>query len=186
MDRQTLEKLAHQFVVKAMGVREGQQVWVENVGPEGIPIQKSVVSLIESLGASAHVVDSSPQSIRQTFDGKSDNGLERQGTNNLRIMQSMDAYIRIDDEDSMLSLGLTAADYQRYKKLTMKDATQWRVKNTNWLVVSAPTKAMASQFGMSLPEFQDFYARGVLVDYAKMKERSEPLLELMGQKIMSV
>jgi aminopeptidase len=54
-----------------------------------------------------------------------------------------------------------------------------RVKHTKWVVLRYPSASMAQLANMSTEAFEDFYFDVCNLDYAKMEEAMEPLLQLM-------
>ncbi|MFA5051835.1 MAG: aminopeptidase [Patescibacteria group bacterium] len=56
-----------------------------------------------------------------------------------------------------------------------------RVSNTRWILTRMWTSSMAQSARMSTEAFTDFYLRTVLIDYARMSEAMNPLVELMGK-----
>lgn len=64
----------------------------------------------------------------------------------------------------------------------MRDTLNYRVDNLRWLVVRAPTKDFAEACGMEHSEFEEFYLKVCLLDYAgKMVKAVKPLQELMDK-----
>src|SRR5690606_11325523 len=57
--------------------------------------------------------------------------------------------------------------------------TEYRVQNTRWLVVSAPTRDFARACGMPYDQFQTFYKKACLVDYQRMAAAAAPLRDLL-------
>lgn len=58
---------------------------------------------------------------------------------------------------------------------------QRRVPNTKWVVLRWPSPGMAMQANMSTDAFEDFYFDVCTLDYARMKEAAQPLVELMNR-----
>lgn len=58
---------------------------------------------------------------------------------------------------------------------------QIRVPHTKWVVLRYPTNAMAQSAKTSLEDFEDFYFNVCNLDYGKMGDAMEHLVELMNK-----
>lgn len=182
MDQITLDKLAHQFMVNAVGVQPGQNIWIEHSGPGGVDIAKACAAKVSALGGTPHVYDRGGAYLDSFLPGKTDDELKAQGAAELAEMQKMQGYIRIGDDADMGRTKVSQDDLSRYQKLVKRPMTQYRVENTNWLVTRAPTADFAQACGMDLAAFEDFYLKANLADYSKMAPAADPLVKLMGEK----
>lgn len=182
MDQVTLNKLATQFMVNAVNVQPGQNIWVEHLGQGGLPVAEACVAKIKALGAKAFVRDSGSAYLNQFISGKSDDALAAEGAKMLAKMQEMDGYIRVGDDSELAKLTVPLTDYQRYQRLVMHEATEHRVRHTNWLVVRAPTAEFAKACKMETEAFEEFYANACLADYGRMRPAAQPLKDLMGER----
>lgn len=182
MDQVTLDKLAHQFMVNAVGVKAGQKIWIEHSGPGGFGVAKACAQKVEALGAEPYVVDRGSDYINAFIPGKTDDELIAQGAVELTEMKSMQGYIRVCDDHDMAKARVPQEDMARYQKLIRRPLSKYRVENTNFLVTSAPTEEFAKACGMELPEFEAFYVGANLADYSKMASAAQPLTTLMGEK----
>jgi aminopeptidase len=67
-----------------------------------------------------------------------------------------------------------------YKKLWWQPVhTNWRVPKTRWVVLRWPTSSMAQQAELSTESFEEFYFSTCTLDYSKMSEAMDPLVDLM-------
>lgn len=57
--------------------------------------------------------------------------------------------------------------------------TEQRVKKTRWVVLRFPTPSMAQQANMSTQAFEDFYFQVCDIDYGRMSNAMDPLVERM-------
>jgi aminopeptidase len=55
------------------------------------------------------------------------------------------------------------------------------VPHTKWVVLRYPTPAMAQSAGMSTRQFENYYFDVCMLDYAKMSQAMDPLVELMNR-----
>lgn len=182
MDQVTLDKLAHQFMVNAVGVLPGQNIWIEHLGPGGLAIAQACAGKVKALGGNPMVVDRGADYLTAFIPGATDDELKAQGDKELALMKDMQGYIRIGDDAEQARAAVSQDDRARYQKLVMRPMTQHRVVHTNWLVTRAPTAEFAQACGMDLPAFEKFWLGANLADYGKMAPAAEPLKTLMGEK----
>jgi aminopeptidase len=182
MDSSTLDKLAHQFMVNAVNVQPGQNIWIEHLGPGGLAIAKACAEKVKALGGTPYVVDRGSAYMNAFLPGKTDAELAAQGVAELEAMKTMQGYIRVGDDSEQSNVSASQEDRARYQKLVMRPMTTHRVENTNWLVTRAPTEEFAKACGMDMATFIPFYLGANLADYGKMAPAAEPLTKLMGEK----
>lgn len=96
-------------------------------------------------------------------------------------MKEMQAYIAFRGGDNATELADVPADkMELYQSIYSKQVHhELRVKNTNWVILRYPTPSMAQQAGMSTEGFEQFYFDVCNLDYQKMSNAMDPLLNLM-------
>jgi len=179
MQESDLKTLAEQFMMNAVEACEGDNIWVEYVGDEALPLAQACTKKLESIGAKGQLVDSSGARIAQLLKDSSDQQLEAEGARRLALMKTMAGYIRIGDDFDVNKAGIPMEEMRRYQGLVMKKTTDHRVRFTRWLVVKSPSVAFAKACGMNLPEFEAFYRDVCLVDYKQMTDAGKPLKDYM-------
>ncbi|MCD8498087.1 MAG: aminopeptidase [Alphaproteobacteria bacterium] len=182
MDQTTLAKLAHQFMVNAVGVQPGQNIWIEHLGRGGKAIADACAAKVMALGGVPYVIDRGSDYMNGFLPGKTDAELKAQGDKELALMKTMHGYIRVGDDAEQSRVQASQEEKSRYQTLVMRPMTQQRVENTNWLVTRAPTAEFAQACGMDAPTFEQFWLGANLADYSKMAPAAEPLVQLMGEK----
>lgn len=171
------QRLAAQFIDKTLALRPGENIWLEYQGANAESLALACRDKANALGAAVYFVDSGSQRTHMLVPDIAEQHTAL-AAGNLAIMQQMDAYIRICDDDDQLKL---AADAEQKKLLAraVKDATEYRISNLRWLVISAPTLAFAKACGQTPEEFRQFYLDANLFDYEKMDDAVAPLAALM-------
>jgi aminopeptidase len=97
----------------------------------------------------------------------------------LRRMKRMDAYVALRGASNIYELSDVPADkMQQYVKSTRR-VTNWRVRNTRWVVLRWPTPSMAQQARQSTEAFEDFFFRVCTLDYSRMIPGMRALQKLM-------
>lgn len=137
MDQGTLDKLAHQFMVNAVGVQPGQNIWIEHLGPGGLSIAQACAEKVKAMGAKPYVFDRGSDYMNGYLPGKTDKQLKARGRYELAKMKTMHGYIRVGDDAEQARVTAPHEDRARYQKFVMRPMTQRRVEHTNWLVTRA-------------------------------------------------
>jgi aminopeptidase len=173
-----LKKLAHQFMANAVKVRPGDNTWIEHRGPKAALLAETCAVETRELGGVARMVDSGSAVINREISPLSDAEIAAYGERKLQEMKKMQAYIRIEDDADYGKVAL--GDRLMLFQKAMAPMANYRVNNTNWLVVAAPTEEFAADCGMSLAAFERFYCNVCLLDYRRMTQAVKPLVALMA------
>ena len=99
------------------------------------------------------------------------------------LMKQMDAFIGVRGEDNLTEQYDVPTEKLDLQNLFYDDPVhhQIRVPHTKWVVLRYPTNAMAQAAKSSLEEFEDFYFNVCNLDYGKMSEAMDSLVELMNK-----
>lgn len=177
-----IEKLAYNLIRYSVKLQKNEKVLIECFG-----LQKELVS---ALIKEAYAVEGLPfVSIK---DYEIDRALIQQGKEQqfhlmadleAAAMKEMDAYIGIRAGNNISE----HADIPN-EKMTMFNHTiftkvhrEIRVPKTKWCVLRYPTHSMAQLASMSTEAFEDFYFQVCNLDYSKMNDAMDSLVDLMNQ-----
>ena len=109
----------------------------------------------------------------------SDEQLETMAKHQLAQMKDMDAYIAVRASDNPFELSdVPVSNMNRYYAGT-KEVLDYRVNETKWVVLRYPNNSMAQLASMSLDKFTDFYYDVCTMDYSKMSDAMDALVDLM-------
>lgn len=171
-------RLAVKFMLETLGVRRGQNVWIEYKGPRAHNLAIACQDVALYAKANPFIVDTGSGALNKNLPSLSPKRIEHLGRVTLQRMKTMQTYIRIDDKTDNLRLTVPEDILTHYRK-AMRAMTDYRIENVRWLVVNAPTKAMAAAFGMTRPQFERYYLDVCLTDYRRMSEAAKPLQTLL-------
>ena len=173
-------QLAHLLVNYSTKVKRGDNVLVEAFNiPEEFVIE--LVRSIRKKNGNPFVSIKSSRVIRGLIMDSTEEQMKITGEYEKSRMEMMDCYIGVRG-------GLNISEYsdisnkymEQYKKLWAEPThTKTRVAKTRWVVLRYPLPAMAQQAEMSTQQFEDFYFNVCTMDYAKMSEAMDPLVELL-------
>lgn len=181
MNQKENEKLADQFIRAVLNVQAGEKVWVEYIGSYAKDIADACSDKVSALGGIAHVVDRGSDRLNKDIPVMDVDDMKAQGAQELATMKEMDCYIRIDDNAEEGRINVSTAQLGAYKKYVMGDMTGERVRNTRWLVTSAPTPEFAQACNMTSDEANEYYTQICSVDYGFMADAVKPLVKRMAE-----
>ena len=177
MDPSQRSQLAEQFIQNTLKVKKDENVWIEYWGPEARELADACAEKVKEAGGIPFLDDQSAATIDQ-IEMLSEAEIHALGQEKLARMKTMKCCIRIKDSADLEKITLSAAKRAFYQK-ALQAMTTWRINNTRWLVVAAPTREFAADCGMSFPDFERFYCDVCLANYNAMSEAVKPLQNIM-------
>ena len=99
----------------------------------------------------------------------------------LAQMKGMQAYITIRAGNNTAELADVPADQLNLYSRMTRPSIDYRVNETNWVVLRYPNYSMAQLANTSLEAFEDFYFDVCTLDYGKMSRAMDPLVERMNR-----
>ncbi len=174
------DQLAQLLVKHSMTLKAGEHVLIETFD---VPSEMAIamVRAARKAGAHPHVAERSTRVMAALQGESGDDGLATWCASDLFRMEKMQAYCGIRGANNVSEASAVAPDRMRaYSKLYGTPVhSERRVNHTKWVVLRWPSPSMAQLAGKSTEEFEDFYFRVCLVDYAKMARACEPLAARM-------
>lgn len=180
MDQTDLRALAQQFMQNIVQVKKLENIWIEHLGPKAKVLAEACAAKVLEIGGFPFIVDSGSTALAKEISGLSADGILSRGSEKLSQMKRMQGYIRIKDDADEAKNTLPRETLQLYQ-LAMSEMIDYRVNNTRWLVVAAPTEEFAADLGMDFDEFKGFYRNVCLLDYSKMADAAKPLKRIMAE-----
>ena len=140
-----------------------------------------LVEEIQAVGAVPVVSLRRNAVIRAQLRGATERQLEVQAGLEMHQMKQVQAYIGIRASDNVSELADVPADRMAmYQRIVAQPVhLNYRVNHTRWVVLRYPNPAMAQLANMSTEAFEEFYYRVCTVDYARMRDAMQPLVERM-------
>lgn len=176
---QTLAKNLIQYSVK---LQKGEKILIENFG-----IQKQLVNaLIEeayAVGGMPFVTLKEHEIDRALLMKASEEQLEMVAKFEATVMKEMDAYIGLRAGNNIAELSDVPSEQMALhcKTVGNKVHREIRVPKTKWCVLRYPSHSMAQLANMSTEAFENFYFDVCNLNYQKMSDAMEPLVELMNK-----
>lgn len=177
-----IQNLANILLKHSVKLEKGENILIEILGEDGIPLAKELIKKSEELGAKPYFNIINYEILRTMLEGATEEQIKIYAKYDLERMKDMDAYIgiRACSNTSELS-GISSNTMNIYNKYyTMPVHFEERVKNTKWCILRYPNYSMAQMSKMNIEAFEDFYFNVCNVDYDKMSKAMDNLVKLMN------
>jgi len=170
--------LAQKLINFSLEIVPGENIMLHLVGVNGIGLLQALVAEALAKGANPFVrLDDTEISRMMIENGNPDFWKHQAATEQLPLMQKMDAYVGIRASENIYET--SKADKSAYKAYSEHFLTpvhfEERVNNTRWCVLRYPSPAFAMNAKMPTHAFTDFYYKACLLDYGKLLENMKPL-----------
>lgn len=177
------EKLASNLLTYSVNIQKGDNLLIEILGEDAIPLAKELIKKAEELGANPQFNIVNYEILRVMLANATKEQIEMYGQIDKERMKKMDAYIGIRATSNLSELnGFSKENMELYNKYyTVPVHFEERVKNTKWCILRYPNESMAQMAKMNKDEFEDFFLKVCNLDYRKMSNAMEPLKKLMNR-----
>jgi aminopeptidase len=173
-------RLAQLIVQHSTALKPGEAVLIESFDlADGLVLD--LVDAVHAAGALPLVSVRSNAVIRSQLSRATEAQLRLQGAVEKFQMEQVQAYVGLRAAANIAELADVPPDRMGlYQKLVAQPVhLDYRVNHTRWVVLRYPNAAMAQLANMSTEQFEDFYFRVCIMDYARMSEAMEPLKRRM-------
>ena len=178
-----IEKLAHNLLKHSINLQKEEKILIEIMGEDGIPLGKELIKQAEEIGALPifNIIDY--EIIRELLKNATEEQIKIYAKYDLQRMKEMDAYIGIRASKNTADLnGISKEKMEKYNKFyTLPVHFEERVKHTKWCILRYPNESMAQMSNMNTEEFEDFFFNVCTLDYDKMSNAMDYLVNLMNR-----
>lgn len=176
-----LEKLADSLVNYATELKKGDKVLINMNGDQAEPLVSVLIKKVYEAGAIPFVHHINPRILRGLLMNASKDQMDIMAESDRLLMSRMDAFIGIGSTRNSSETSDVPGD--RMKEYMENYVTpvhmEERINNTRWVVLRYPTNSMAQSSGRSLEGFEDFYFQVCNLDYRRMSDAMDHLVNLM-------
>lgn len=182
LSNQRQRTLAKNLVNYSCSVGQGDKVWIDVSGCDSV-FTALLVQEVYAAGGMPFVNVRDSRVQREILRGASDEMLNVWAERDAAFMDKMDCYIGVRGGNNSYELSDVPDDrMQAYDKLySIKVHHNIRVKKTRWVILRYPTEGMSQLAGMSTEAFEDYFFNVCCLDYKKMDEAMEPLVNLINR-----
>ena len=177
------EKLANNLLTYSVNIQKGDNILIEVLGEEGIPLAKEIIKKAEELGARPYFNIINYEMLRIFLQNADEEQIRIYAKHDETRMKDMNAYIGIRATSNNAELnGISKEKMELYNKCyTLPVHFEQRVKHTKWCILRYPNNSMAQMSKMNTEEFEDFFFNVCNLDYEKMSKAMDNLKELMNK-----
>ena len=177
------EKLATNLLTYSVNIQKGDNLLIEILGEDAIPLAKELIKKAEQLGANPQFNIINYEILRTMLENANEYQIKLYGEIDKIRMEKMDAYIGVRATPNISELnGLSNKISDLYNKYyTLPVHFKERVTNTKWCILRYPNNSMAQMAKMNIDEFEDFFFNVCNLDYAKMSKAMDSLKNLMNR-----
>lgn len=177
-----IEKLAKNLIQYSVKLKKGEKVLIENFGLQ----RELVIALVKeayNAGGYPFVSIKDQQVDRALLMGANEEQFEMMADFEAEVMKNMDAYIGLRSGDNINEFSDVPDDKMKIQGKTIgkKVHREIRVPKTKWVVLRYPNASMAQLAKMSTEAFEDYYFNVCNLDYAKMSDAMDALVDLMNR-----
>lgn len=175
-----VRELAKNLIGYSTNLQKGEKILIE-MFDDGLPLAKALIEEVYRVGGLPFVTVKNNKILRQLLKTATIKQLEMIAQWEAARMNSMDAYIAIRAAENVSELSdVSSEQIQRYQQYWNKTVhMDIRVPKTKWCVLRYPNNSMAQLANTSLDAFEDFYFKVCNLNYEKMSQAMDPLVELM-------
>ena len=177
------KKLANNLLTYSVNIKKGDNILIEILGEDAIPLAKELIKKAEELGAYPQFNIINYEVLRVMLENATEEQIKLYGKIDYDRMKKMDAYIGIRATSNTSELNkIPKETMELYNKYyTVPVHFEERVKNTKWCILRYPNKSMAQMSKMNIDEFEDFFFNVCNLDYSKMSKAMDSLKNLMNK-----
>lgn len=174
--------LAKNLINYSVNLQKGEKVLIENFGIQ-TELVTALVQEAYAAGGFPFVSLKDHQVDRALLMGAKEEQYEMMANFEAEVMKKMDAYIGLRAGNNISEQADVPSDKMAIHGRTIgkKVHRDIRVPKTKWVVLRYPTQSMAQLAKMSTEAFEDFYFDVCNLDYGKMSEAMDSLVELMDK-----
>ena len=178
-----IEKLAKNLLEYSVNIQKGDNILIEILGEDGIPLGKELIKKAEELGAKPYFNIINYELLRVMLQNAKEEQIKIYAKHDETRMKDMQAYIgiRATQNNSELN-GISKEIMELYNKYyTVPVHFNERVKNTKWCILRYPNDSMAQMSKMNKDQFEEFFFNVCNLDYSKMSKAMNNLKDLMNK-----
>lgn len=176
-----IKKLSQLLTSYSCNLKPGEKVLIDYEGEETKPLIRQLIKDAYALGAKPYVNHRDSAVLREILLGADEEQIAFLDDYSLYQMKGMDAYIAVRGGLNAAELSdVPSEKLNMYYRLT-QPTLDYRVNKTKWVILRYPTPSMAQLAGKSLEAFEDFYFDVCTLDYNKMSQAMDSLVDLMNR-----
>ncbi|MEW6237478.1 MAG: aminopeptidase [Candidatus Omnitrophota bacterium] len=183
MLEERIKRLAHTIIHYSTKTHAGDMVLIHTKGFETFDLAEAVLREAIATGGIPYLHIEDERATRRLLLEGGEETFKKLGEFLLEQMKRANVYVGIRGGSNVFELADVPKEklslYEKY--ITGPVHIEQRVKHTRWCVMRYPNAAMSQLAQTSSEAFQRFYYDVCCLDYAKMNQSVEPLVDLMNR-----
>jgi len=180
MNDPRIKQLAETLINYSVNLQPGEKILIENTGSDTL-LAKELIKEAYKAGGIPFLTLKDNEMQRVLLTQCSENQIKSMASYELARMQDMQAYIGIRSGGNVSELSAVPPEKMKiYQELFLKPVhSEQRVKHTKWCILRYPNDSMAQLANMATELFEDIYFKVCNLDYQKMSEAMDKLVNIM-------
>ena len=174
-------KLAQNLVEYSCDIKKDERVLVSYEGDSTKPLVRQIIKEIYKKGGLPYIDIRDSSVLREIMLGAEEPQIEFLKDCQLAQMKGMDAFIAIRAGDNTAELSDVPPEKLNLYNKTLQPVLDHRVNQTKWVVLRYPNNSMAQLANKSVEAFEKFYFDVCNLDYQKMSDAMDSLVEVMDR-----
>ncbi|SDD99998.1 aminopeptidase [Peptococcus niger] len=175
-----IRQLAKNLTAYSVALQKNDNVLLDISGHDALPLAEALLEESYARGANPYLHLSEPRLTRAYLTGAAEEQMRQLAEFELTRMKKMDAYIAVRAGDNSAELAdVDQEQLARYAK-AMSPVLRDRVDRSRWVILRYPNGAMAQSANMSSAAFEDFYFKVCNLDYGKLSQAMDALVDRMN------
>lgn len=176
-----VKKLSDLLVHYSCNVQKGEKILISYEGECCKPLIRQIIKDVYACGGFPYVDIRDSAISREIMLGCEEKQIQFLNECQLAQMKGMQAYISVRAGNNTAELAdVPSEKLNMYSKIT-RPTLDYRVNETKWVVLRYPNSSMAQLANTSQEAFEDFYFDVCTLDYQKMSNAMDALVELMNK-----
>ncbi len=177
-----ITRLADLLVNYSTAAKPGENLLVETIGTDALDLVEEIVRVAAEGGVNVQYNIHHQTVLRAFLHAAKEEQVAALTDAALHQMKQMDCYIGVRGASNASELADVPAEAMRWYSKHYFEAVHLkeRVAKTRWVVLRYPNDAMSQLARKPKRAFEDFYFDVCTMDYAKMSEAMDALVELMA------
>jgi len=173
------KELAKVLVNYSTSVKEGDNVMISAVDSSAFSLVEEIIDVVAEKGAHPFVTLNTQAITRKLYKNATDSMVEAWKEKELKTVEMMDAYIGVRGLENKYELSDVKPENMMNVMNNFRRPLSEEILKKRWCGLAFPTPGYAQAAQMSMEAFEEFYYNVSTLDYAKMSEAMDPMVELM-------
>jgi len=176
-----IKKLSEVLIHHSCKIQKGDKVLISYEGDSCKTLIKQLIRDVYACGGIPYYEARDSSIGREIVMNCEEGQLDFMKEYQLKQMEGMQAFIAVRAGNNVSEMADVPAEKINLYSRVLRPVQDYRVNNTNWVVLRYPNYSMAQLANTSLDAFEDFYFDVCTLDYKKMGDAMDALVDLLDK-----